>query len=231
MESECNDSCAGQIQIRGEWNWARQNIKPLWNQQLGKIAGMLGAKNVGSAPWKIGDAIGVEAEINLPKKDGRRLWAGILTHNFVVLHFMVTHPIARRDQIEPEATQILSSLQFPEKIPGAAFTPEGLPIPPDFSKIDPQLILHDINDPENWHAFTGESDVGALQSFFLRELTQQQWQIDEYVPFSSLSELGFTRYKLHNEKHHIILGLLPPEKVDNINESGQLRIVYKTSQV
>src|SRR5512146_108307 len=56
---------AGQVQVRGEWNWARQQVEPLWNQHIGRLAGMLGASQVGSAPWRIGDAAGLEAEIVL----------------------------------------------------------------------------------------------------------------------------------------------------------------------
>ncbi len=73
----------GQIAIRGEWNWARKDITPLWNEHIGLLAGILGAKDIGSAPWKLGDATGVEAEIVLPKKENRRLWTGILTHESV----------------------------------------------------------------------------------------------------------------------------------------------------
>src|SRR5689334_410631 len=73
---------AGQILVRGEWNWERKPIEPLWNQHIGKLAGLMGAKEVGSAPWKLGQAAGLEAEIVLPKKDNRRLWTGILMQDF-----------------------------------------------------------------------------------------------------------------------------------------------------
>ena len=89
---------AGQLLVRGEWNWERQPIEPLWNRHMGLMAGMIGAKQVGSAPWKLGDATGLEAEIVLPKKDNRRLWTGILMHDFRVLHFMVTHPKEIREE-------------------------------------------------------------------------------------------------------------------------------------
>src|SRR5512144_2991375 len=103
---------AGQLLIRGEWNWERQPIEPLWHRHIGLLAGMMGAKQVGSAPWKLGDAVGLEAEIVMPKKDNRRLWTGILMHDFRVLHFMVTHPKETREAFEPEVTKVISSLRF-----------------------------------------------------------------------------------------------------------------------
>src|SRR6266498_174084 len=141
---------AGQLLIRGEWNWAREPIEPLWNQHIGMLAGMLGAKQVGSAPWKIGQAAGLEAEIALSKKDNRRLWTGILMRDFRVFHFMVTHPKEARNQFEPVATQIISSLCFPERIPGIEMSSEGLPLPPGYTPADPKNILPDIPDSEQW---------------------------------------------------------------------------------
>ncbi|MHB8089840.1 MAG: hypothetical protein ACYDH2_16495 [Anaerolineaceae bacterium] len=227
LESDYNGSGAGQIQIRGEWNWARQNIEPLWNQQLGKIAGIVGARNVGSAPWRIGDSTGIEAEIVLPKKDKNRLWTGILIHEFCILHFMVMHPKEMREQFEPEATRIISSLQFPKIIAGSKVTSEGLPLPPNFDAIDPEKILNDITDVNHWRAFTGEAEVGALQSFYLRELLTHDWKIIEYVPYSSLSELGFARYKLLKEEQSLILGLMPSEIIDTNTGPTHANIVYK----
>ncbi|MHC1783680.1 MAG: hypothetical protein AB9891_13155 [Anaerolineaceae bacterium] len=227
LMSDYDCSGAGQIQIRGEWNWARQNVEPLWNQQLGKMAGIVGAKNVGSAPWRIGDSTGIEAEIVLPKKDKRRLWTGLLMHDFCVLHFMVMHPKEIREQFEPEATRIISSLQFPKNIAGSKVTSEGLPLPPNFDPIDPQKILNDITDLINWRAYTGEAEVGGLQSFYLRELLAHDWEIVEYIPYSKTTMLGFARYKLQKEEQNLILGLLPSEKVDPTTGQMQASIVYK----
>ena len=36
--------------VRGEWNGTRQPIETLWGQHVGKLAVMLGAKNVGATP-------------------------------------------------------------------------------------------------------------------------------------------------------------------------------------
>ena len=69
LESHYSAPDAGQLLVRGEWNWQRQPIEPLWNHHVGMLAGMMGAKQVGSAPWRLGEAVGVEAEIVLPKKD------------------------------------------------------------------------------------------------------------------------------------------------------------------
>jgi hypothetical protein len=231
IEPNYDGSGAGQIQIRGEWNWARQNVEPLWNIQLGKLASLFGAKNVGSAPWRLGEASGLEAEIVLPKKDNLRLWTGILMHDFLILHFLVTHPKTERERFEPEATKIIASLKFPKTIAGVQLSSEGLPLPPDFTAIDPQHILKDISDPDNWRAFLGLSDVGALQSFYLRELTLHNWNIVEYVPFTSLSELGFARYKLEKDKQQIILGLMPYEEIDSENQHTLTNIVYKIASL
>jgi hypothetical protein len=124
---------AGQLLVRGEWNWRRQPIEPLWNQHIGKLAGMMGAKDIGSAPWRLGDAVGIEAEISLPKKDNMRLWTGILMQDFLVLHFMVAHPKEVRKQFEPAATKIITSLRFPSRILGIEASAENVPLPPDYS--------------------------------------------------------------------------------------------------
>jgi hypothetical protein len=140
---------------------------------------------------------------------------------------MVMHPKEAREQFEPEATRIISSLQFPRNIAGSKVTSEGLPLPPNFDPIDPKRILNDIADLENWRAYKGKAEVGALQSFYLRELTIQNWEIVEYVPFSNTNELGFARYKLHKGKQNLILGLLPSKKVDTNTGQMQSSIVIK----
>src|SRR5512147_2380879 len=84
---------AGYLMVKAEWNCARKPIEPLWNRHIGLTAGMLSAKKVGSAPWRMGGATGLEAEIVLPTKSSRRLWTGILSKDLTVLHFLVTHPI------------------------------------------------------------------------------------------------------------------------------------------
>lgn len=223
---------AGQVFVRGEWNWACQPIEPLWNKHIGMLAGILGAKEVGSAPWRIGDAIGLEAEIVLPKKDNRRLWTGVMMRDFRVLHFMVTHPKEARAQFEPVATKLIASLRFPNRILGINTSPEGIPLPPDYSPVDPQSILTDIPDPQPWRAYSSNAgastdSVGALQAFYLRELPIHNWEMEEYVPFPGPSELGFARFQLCRDNLRITLGLMPSGTTETGAASGQTKIVFK----
>ncbi len=220
-----------QLLVRGEWNWERQPIEPLWNRHIGMMAGMIGAKQVGSAPWKLGDAEGLEAEIVLPKKDNQRLWTGILMHDFRVLHFMVTHPKEVREQFEPAATNVISSLRFLNRILGIKSSREGIPLPPAYKAVDPTSILTDISDPANWHAYSGQSGIGALQAFFLREVPIHNWEMEEYVPFPSSSELGFARFQLRRRDLKITLGIMPYDLSGSgtITSSSPANIVIKVA--
>jgi hypothetical protein len=227
LDSNFAGKDAGQLQVRGEWNWARKPIEPLWTQHIGMLAGMLGAKQVGSAPWKIGQATGLEAEIVLPKSDNRRLWTGILMRDFRVLHFMVTHPKEAREQFEPAATKIISSLRFPNRILGIKTNREGLPMPEGYASVDPKSILPDIPNPEQWRAYAGTGGIGALQAFYLRELPVHNWEITEYVPFPGPSDLGFARMQLRRGDRKITLGIMPDEIIQNMLSSSPANIVFK----
>jgi len=218
---------ASQLLVRGEWNWERQPIEPLWNRHIGMMAGMIGAKQVGSAPWKLGDAEGLEAEIVLPKKDNQRLWTGVLMHDFRVLHFMVTHPKEVREQFEPAATKAISSVRFLNRILGIKSSREGIPLPPGYKAVDPTSILTDISDPANWRAYSGKSGIGALQAFFLREVPVHNWEMEEYVPFPSSSELGFARLQLRRRDLKITLGMMPYDPSGTITPSSPANIVFK----
>lgn len=220
---------AGQLSVRGEWNWERQPIEPLWIRHIGKLAGMIGAKQVGSAPWKLGDATGLEAEIVLPKKDNQRLWTGILMRDFRVLHFMVAHPKESREQFEPIATRVISSLRFPNRILGIETSQEGIPLPPGYKAVDPQSILPDVSDPTNWRAYSGKAGVGALQAFYLREAPIHNWEMEEYVPFPSSSELGFARLQLHRQNRKITLGMMPYDPSGPVTASSPANIVFKVA--
>ena len=220
---------AGQLLVRGEWNWERKPIEPLWNRHIGMMAGMIGAKQVGSAPWKLGDAAGLEAEIVLPKKDNQRLWTGILMHDFRVLHFMVTHPKDRRADFEPAVTKVVSSLRFPNRILGIKTNREGIPLPPGYEAVDPKSILPDVSDPANWRAYSGEAGIGALQAFYLREVPIHNWEMEEYVPFPSSSELGFARLQLRRSNLKITLGLMPYDPSGTITPSSPANIVIKVA--
>ncbi len=221
---------AGLLLARGEWNWARQPVEPFWNRHIAMLASMLGAKQVGSAPWQMGGASGLEAEIVLPKKDNRRLWAGVLGRDFRILHFVVVHPKDQRQQFQPLATAIISSLRFPPYIPGLAQTDEGLPLPPGYTPLDPQSVIHDIPNPQNWRAYAGQAGAGALQAFYLREAPAHDWDVTEYAPFpgppDSPDNLGFARLRLRRGEQQITLGILPFD-ADKVTSSSPARLVYK----
>ncbi|GEM_PF-609707 len=221
---------AGQLLARGEWNWQRQPIEPLWNRHIGMLAGMMGAKQVGSAPWRLKDAVGLEAEIVLPKKDNRRLWTGILMRDFRVLHFMVTHPKEARAEFEPVVTKVISSLRFPNRILGIKASREGIPLPPGYEPVDPKDILDDISDTENWRAYSGKSGIGALQAFYLREAPVHNWDVEDYVPFPGSSELGFARLQLRRDELMITLGIMPYDVSGSgtIASSSPANVVFKS---
>lgn len=217
---------SGQILVRGEWNCARQAMEPIWSRHIGMLAGWLGAKQVGSAPWRMAGASGLEAEIVLPQKDQRRLWTGMLERNFTVLLFVVLHLKEEREIFEPVATQIISSLRFPAEIAGVLTDDEGFPLPPDYSPIQPQSVIEDISDPQNWRAYDGQSGVDALQAFYLREAPNYGWEIAEYVPFPSPSNLGFARLKLVKADRTVTLGLMP-YKSESKSTTFPARLVFK----
>ena len=229
LDADSDGLAAGQLVVRGEWNWERKQIEPLWNRHIGLLAGMVGAKQVGSAPWKLGDAVGLEAEIVLPKKDNQRLWTGILMRDFRVLHFMVTHPKEARQSFEPEATKVILSLRFPNRILGIKTNREGIPLPPGYEPVDPKSILADVSDPTNWRAYSGKAGIGALQAFYLREVPIHNWEMDEYVPFPGASELGFARLQLRRSNLKITLGMMPYEASGSgtITPSSPANIVIK----
>jgi len=229
--SEDEEMDSSQLLVRGEWNWERTPIEPLWNKHIGLMAGMIGAKQVGSAPWKLGGATGLEAEIGLPKKDNRRLWTGILMRDFRVLHFMVTHPKEARETFEPVATKVISSLRFPNRILGIKATREGIPLPPGYEAVDPKSILADISNTAHWRAYSGMAGIGALQAFYLREVPIHNWDMDEYVPFPGPSELGFARLQLRRSNLKITLGMMPydPSGSGTITPSSPANIVIKVA--
>ena len=222
LTPDYSDENSGQILVRGEFNCAHQPIGPLWNQHVGKLASWLGAKQVGSAPWRMGGAIGIEADILLPKKDNRRLWTGILERGFTVLNFVVLHLKEERAIFEPLATQIISSLRFPPEVAGVLTNEDGLPLPPGYSPIQPQSILEDIADPTHWRAYDGQSGVDGLQAFYLREAPNYGWTVAEYAPFPSPAELGFARLRLVKEAQEVMLGIMPYRGEEKDSVSGKL---------
>ena len=197
------------ILLRGEWNGRRQPIAPLWNQHLSKVAIMLGAKKLGASPFGMGGASGFEAEIQLPKRDNRRLWLGILARDTLILHLMVSHPKTIRADFEPQATKVISSLKFLPRVEGLDATAEGLPLPPNYAPVDPASLVPDAHG--NWQAYAGASNLGALQAFYYRELPNYGWEIDEFIPFPNQVEIGFARLRIRKDGLTATLGLLPTD--------------------
>ncbi len=211
LDPDYHGANSGQILIRCEWNSVRKPIEPLWNRHIGMLASWLGAKEVGSAPWRLGVANGLEAEIVMPKKDDRRLWTGILQKDLIVLHFVVLHLKQEYEIFQHFATEIISSLRFPAEVAGVFTTSDGLPLPPNYEAVPAEDFLSGIREPAHWRAYAGTSSIEALQAFYLREIQNFGWTIVEYVPFPSPSDLGFARIKLEKNGKPVTLGLLPFE--------------------
>jgi hypothetical protein len=200
---------AAHLLVRGEWNPRRQPIAPLWNQHITKLAIMLGAKKLGASPFSMGGANGFEAEIQMPKSENRRLWAGILARDTIILHLMVSHPREQRSDFEPQATQVIASLRFLEKIEGFVSSPEGVPLPPNYTPVDPASLVPDAQG--NWQAYTGTSDIGALQAFYYRELPNYGWEISEFIPLPNQVDIDFARLRIHKDSLTATLGILPTD--------------------
>lgn len=226
LESNYIGEKSGQLMVSAEWNCARQPIEPIWNRHIGMVAGMLGARQVGSAPWQMSGGTGFEAEIVLPKRDNKRLWAGILMRDFIVLKFAVVHQKEERNWFEPLATQIISSLRFLNRVYGVPVTREGLPLPPEYTSTEPAKVVNDITNPDQWRAYDGASGVDALQAFYLRELPIHGWAVEEYAPFPSAANLGFARLKLSKHQKSATLGLLPFSQ-EAITASSPAKIAIK----
>ena len=221
----------GHLLVRAEWNGLMQELEPLWSRHMGLTAGMLGAKKVGAAPWKMGGAAGLEAEVVLPKNSKQRLWAGILGRGPLVLHFMVSHSLEERAWFEPVVTRLISSLRFPTSWEGLEHDATGLPLPPGYTPAAPEEIIQGIADPTLWRAYRGRSSVGALQAFYVREAQKHGWQIESFEPFPGLTDLGFARFQVRKEATALTIGLMPygGERVYSISPAN-LVIKIKSSE-
>jgi hypothetical protein len=142
---------------------------------------------------------------------------------------MVAHPKESRAQFEPVATTLISSLRFLNQISGIKTSREGIPLPPGYKAVDPKSILTDISDPTNWRAYSGKAGIGALQAFYLREVPVHNWEMEEYVPFPSSSDLGFARLQLHRRDRKITLGMLPYDPSGTVTASSPANIVFKVA--
>jgi hypothetical protein len=227
LEGDYDGPRSGRLLIQPEWNPGLLEIGPLWTQHIGRFAGLIGASQVGSAPWALAGARGLEAEVRLPKRDRRRMWTGILTHRFLVLKMMVVHLVEERTEFQPAFTRLIGSLGFPESVPEAlSLDPPGIALPPNVVEINPGQVLPDIGTPENWRAFTASGSMGALQAFFMREVPAAGWNIEGYDPFPSTGGPGFARFFLRKESRAITIGILPPE-ADPTHGEALARIVLK----
>jgi hypothetical protein len=109
---------------------------------------------------------------------------------------------------------------------GIETTREGLPLPPEYSPVSPQSVLNDIAEPEKWRAYDGQSGIGALQAFYLREAPIHNWEVEEYVPFPSPADLGFARLRLRRGERVLTVGLMPFDE-EKITSSSPARLVIK----
>jgi hypothetical protein len=218
---------SGHLLVSAEWNADGKPVEPIWKQHIARVASMIGAKKVASAPWHMGGGVGIEAEIRLPKRDRKRMWAGVLMHGLTVLKFVVVHPLEERSAFEPPVTEIIKSLHFPRQMAGIEASPEGLPLPPDYAPLDPTTIIPDIVDPQVWRAYDGSGEVGALQAFYVREAPVFGWQIEEYVPFPGNTGLNFARLRIAKGERQAILGIMPfGDKVDARANPGKLAVKF-----
>jgi hypothetical protein len=215
LDSEYAGDKAGHLLVRGEFNHTGESIDPLWNTHISKVSLMVGAKNLGSAPLVLGGGTGYEAEIVLPKSKNQRMWTGIFSYGLTILHLMAAHPLEQRDWFEPLATGIVTSLRFLRAVPGLLTTEVGIPLPSGYTAKDPVEILQDIDDPQSWQAWSGGASVNALQAFYVRELPNYDWEIEEFTPYPSQSRIYFARLRVRREGQSLVVGLLPEGKGEN----------------
>jgi len=200
---------AGHVILQAEWNGLRREVEPIWQDHLARVAVMLGAKQVSSAPWRIGPAIGLEAEIALPRQDPNRLWLGVLSHDLVVLKALVSHPLERRAAFEPQATAILRSLRFLRGVDGLPRHTCGLPLPPESTPVPAADVLTDLGAEGVWDAYETPHSVGALQAFYWREAPAAGWEITSFQPFPGDHPHPFARLGLRKAQAVVALGILP----------------------
>ncbi len=218
----------GHIVVHAEWNGLRREVEPIWRDHVARVATMLGARQVRSAPWRIGPAAGLEAEIALPKKQADRLWLGILSHDMVLLKLLVSHPLACRAEFEPQATDVLRSLRFLDGVPDLPQHPCGLPLPPDCTPMPASEILEDLGSQGSWEAFRTPHSMGAVQAFYWREAQADGWRITSFQPYPGDHPLPFARVGLDKAGRMIALGILPhPQGADDRNPCARIALHWR----
>ena len=215
----------GHLLIRGEFNPYLRPIESLWNQHIAKMSVMLGARKLGSAPLKIGEASGFEVEIVLPKRDKKRLWVGILSFNATILHLMVLHLKENRNWFEPFASKIVASIRFVPHTNGIITNSAGIPLPPNIIQVEAQNLVDHIQDPKQWEAYDGTNSIAALQNFFVRELPVYGWEITTFEPFPSPERNSFARFFIQKEKITATLAVIP-EAGEQKEPRGKIVIKY-----
>jgi hypothetical protein len=203
------DQQSAHLLIQGEWNGLRQAVKPLWEEHLARVAGMVGARHIGSAPWNMAGASGLEAEIQLPKKTAGRLWVGLLSMDVILLKLMVYHPLIDRKWFEPQVTETIRSLTFIERAADALTGRHDIPLPPGSQELPPEQVLSDLEDPGSWSAYASPADLGALQAFYYREPLARGWVIEEFLPIPGQHDLDFARLRLRKGQTIVGVGLIP----------------------
>lgn len=213
--------------VRAEWNGLRRPVDTLWAQHLAQTAGFLGAKNVRPAVWRMAGAAGYEAEIVMSKRENRRVWAGILSYQFMILQAVLEHAREERSRYEPAATEILKSLRFLRQVAGIAEDARGLPIPPGYRPVSPRSILPDVTQEHLWEAYSGAGSAGALQAFCLREATARDWKLQEMAPYPGPYGLGFARLRFSRAGATATLGVMPYGDAPGSNSPANLVIRYE----
>lgn len=211
--------------IQPEWNGMLERVEPLWEAHIARVAGMIGAKNLGTASWELAGASGLEAEIVLPRSSQERLWVGMLPFEHILLKFMVYHPLQERAWFEPKATQIMKSLQFLEHVTDIAITKNGIPLPNGCRDVDPLDVIIDADDIHRWLTFEVDETIGAVQAFYIREALPHGWTIEEFMPYPNLEALTFARFRIVRGEQVAGVGLLPTG--GQHGASGTTRIAIK----
>jgi len=208
----------GYLLVRGEFNPYQKPIEPLWGQHLTKIAVMHAAKKVGSAPFQVGNAKGFEAELLLPRRDDRRMWVGLLSAGGIILHLMVTHRKAEKEEFQPVVSRMVASLRFAPQVEGVTLSPGGMPLPKGYQRADPKSVYPQADASSEWEAYTGEAASGALQIFYLREAPVYGWEALAFYPYPNTDpQIQHGQLVLHKDGRGAVIHILP---------SGQIAIQY-----